>query len=109
MIYPISGEIYHAAAAMAMAAVVTSQIGNLLAHRSETLHVWQLPLFGNRLVWVGIGVELALLLALMYVPLLQQIFGMAPFAWPYWLFLFAWAPVLVAVDEVRKSLSRWRR
>jgi len=103
---PASGPIYLSAAAMALSAVICGQIGNLFAHRSQTVSAFRLPFFNNRLIWIGIGVELLLLLAMIYIPVLQQVFGMAPFAWPYWLFLFAWAPIVLLVDEVRKLLSQ---
>ena len=105
---PNSGPIYMSAAAMALSAVVTTQIGNVFAHRSQTVSVFRFPLFSNRLIWIGIAVELLLLLTLIYVPFLQPIFGMAPFAWPYWLFLFAWTPVILLVDELRKLITSRR-
>ncbi len=106
---PGSGPIYLSAVAMALSAVICGQIGNLFAHRSQTVSVFRLPLFNNRLIWIGIGVELLLLLAMIYIPILQQIFGMAPFAWPYWIFLFAWAPIVLLVDEARKLLVAVRK
>jgi len=102
---PDTGPIYFAAAAMALGAVICGQIGNLFAHRSQTVSVARIPLFHNRLIWIGVGVELLLLLAMIHVPFLQPIFGMAPFDWPYWFFLLAWVPVLLGVDELRKLLA----
>lgn len=102
---PGGGPIYFSAAAMALSAVICGQIGNLFAHRSQTVSAFRLPLFNNRLIWIGIGVELLLLLAMIHIPVLQQIFGMAPFASSYWLFLFAWAPLVLMVDEGRKLLA----
>ena len=107
---PDTGPIYFAAAAMALGAVICGQIGNLFAHRSQTVSVVRIPLFHNRLIWIGVGVELLLLLAMIHVPFLQPIFGMAPFDWPYWFFLLAWVPVVLGVDELRKLLAaRFRR
>ncbi len=102
---PETGPVYFAAAAMALGAVICGQIGNLFAHRSQTVSVARIPLFHNRLIWIGIGIELLLLLAMIYVPFLQPIFGMAPFDWPYWFFLLAWVPVVLGVDELRKLLA----
>ncbi|MBU6351039.1 MAG: cation-transporting P-type ATPase [Chloroflexi bacterium] len=102
---PDTGPIYFAAAAMALGAVICGQIGNLFAHRSQTVSVARIPLFHNRLIWIGVGVELLLLLAMIHVPFLQPIFGMAPFDWPYWFFLLAWVPVVLGVDELRKLLA----
>jgi magnesium-transporting ATPase (P-type) len=99
---PGSGLLYQAATAMALAAVVTTQIGNLFAQRSERVSAFRLPLFNNPMIWVGISTELALVLLIVYVPLFQGFIGTGPFPMEYWLFLFAWTPALLVVDEVRK-------
>ncbi len=103
---PASGALYRAATGMALAAVVTSQIGNLFAQRSERVSVLRFPLFNNRMLWIGIACELVLVLAIVYVPLFQGFVGTSAFPPEYWIFLFAWAPVIILVDEARK---RWRR
>jgi len=105
---PASGPLYRSATAMALAAVVITQIGNLFAQRSERLSVLRLPLFANRLIWIGIATELLLIAAIVYVPFLQDVIGTAAFAPGNWLFLAAWAPALLLVDEARKALVRHR-
>jgi Ca2+-transporting ATPase len=103
---PSTGTLYHAATAMALAAVVTTQIGNLFAQRTERESFFKTPLFNNRFLWVGIISELAIVNLLIYMPWLQQIFGTAAFPAGNWLFLLALAPVLLLADEVRKALVR---
>ncbi len=103
---PASGPLYRAATAMTLAAVVTTQIGNLFAQRTERMSVFRLGLFTNRLVWVGIASELALIFLIVYVPLFQRVFDTAAFPLENWLFLFAWAPALLLADELRKALLR---
>lgn len=105
---PAQGDLYQAATAMTLASVVATQIGNLFAQRTEAMSVFRIGLFSNRLVWIGIATELALILLLVYVPLLQMMFGTASFPLHNWLFLFAWVPLLFLADEVRKALVRWR-
>jgi len=107
---PASGLLYQAATAMTLAAVVTTQIGNLFAQRTERTSIVKIGLFSNRLIWVGIATELCLIALIIYVPFLQNIFGTAALGAQHWLFLFAWAPVLLVADEGRKLLLRiWRR
>jgi len=106
---PASGPIYRAATAMTLAAVVTTQIGNLFAQRTERRSFFRTPLFNNRLLWIGIAVELVLILLLTYVPALQQVFDTSSFPAQQWLFLFALAPVLLLADELRKLFVRRRR
>jgi magnesium-transporting ATPase (P-type) len=103
---PSSGLLYLAATSMTLAAVVTTQIGNLFAQRTERASVLHIPLFNNRLLWVGIAVELLVVAAVIYVPVFQGVFGTAAFPATYWLFLFAWTPSLIVVDELRKYLLR---
>lgn len=105
---PANGALYQSATGMALAAVVTTQIGNLFAHRTERNSFFTSRLFDNRLIWIGLGTELLFLAAILYVPWLQDIIGTAAFPWPYWGFLFAWSPALLLVDEGRKALLRWR-
>lgn len=105
---PAQGWVYHAAAAMALAAVVMAQIGNLFAHRSETALAWRTPLFSNRLIWIGIATEVTLLCLLIYIPLFWPVFGMQPFPPHNWLFLAVWIPALVLTDTLWKGLMRRR-
>ena len=106
---PSTGSVYEAATAMTLASVVMTQVGNLFAHRTERVSVLRLGrrlLFGNRLIWLGIGVEIILILLLVYWPVANGIFGTAPFAPGYWAFLVAWVPALLVADELRKAVVR---
>jgi len=103
---PDSGPLYQAATAMTFGAIVATQIGNLFAQRTEYSSVFRVGLFTNRLVWLGIATEVVLLLLIVYVPILQSIFGAAPLGWRDWLFLLAWTPVLLLADEGRKWVVR---
>lgn len=105
---PASGALYNAATAMALAAVVTTQIGNLFAQRAAHTSVIRMPLFNNRLIWIGIATELILIVLIVYVPFFQDVIGTAAFPLWYWLFLFAWLPSLLIADELRKALLHIR-
>jgi len=105
---PSTGPLYHSATAMALAAVVTTQIGNLFAQRTERASFFRTPLFNNRLIWIGIVSELVIVAVLIYTPFLQGIFGTAAIPLQYWPFLFAWTPLLLVADELRKIFVRWR-
>jgi Ca2+-transporting ATPase len=103
---PADGSLYRAATAMALAAVVMSQIGNLFAQRAEHTPLRQIRLFDNRLVWAGIATELILIVLITYAPFLQEVIGTAAFPPSYWLFLLAWVPALPLADTARKALLR---
>ena len=106
---PAGGTLYASATAMALAAVVTTQIGNVLAQRTGENSVFSVGLFANPLIWAGIATELVLVCLIIYVPVFQGIFGTAPFPAENWLFLFAWAPVLLVAEELRKAVGRWNQ
>jgi len=103
---PAEGPLYHSAVGMALAAVVTTQIGNVLAHRTERSSIFKVGFFTNKMVWAGIASELIIILIVLYVPLFQEIIGTAPFPVENWLFLFAWAPALLLAEELRKGVIR---
>jgi magnesium-transporting ATPase (P-type) len=106
---PGSGHLYELATAAAFATVVTTQVGNLFAHRTEINSIVSVGLGGNRLIAIGLASELAFMLAVIYVPWLQPIFGTAPLGWKDWLLVVAWTPALLIADELRKALLRARR
>ena len=103
---PGSGDLYRSATAMALAAVVFTQIGNLFAQRSESISGFKIPLFRNRLLWVGILSELTLIVLIVYTPFMHQFIGTNSFPLSNWLFLILLIPVLFLADEVRKWFAR---
>jgi potassium/sodium efflux P-type ATPase len=103
---PGEGSLYASATGIALAAVVMTQIGNLLTQRSERTSVFKLPLNRNHMLWMGIASELLIVAAMIYVPVFNNFIGTGPFPLKYWLFLAAWIPSLIVMDEIRKALLR---
>ena len=103
---PGEGSLYRSATGMALAAVVMTQIGNLLTQRSERTSVFKLPLNRNPMLWLGVASELVIVALMIYVPVFNNFIGTGPFALKYWLFLAAWIPSLIVMDEIRKALLR---
>ncbi|MGQ9903456.1 MAG: cation-translocating P-type ATPase [Anaerolineae bacterium] len=89
--------------------VVTAQIGNAFACRTEHGSVRRAGVFSNRSLWAAIGFELALICALVYVPFLSPIFDHAPMPLEYWPLLLAYAPVVYVLDWIRKAVLRRRQ
>ncbi|HEX9260891.1 MAG TPA: cation transporting ATPase C-terminal domain-containing protein, partial [Acidimicrobiales bacterium] len=106
---PDDGDVYHQAVSMALATVVFTQIGNLFAQRAESTAIYRLDLRTNRLVWVGIASELAILGAIIYVPFLQRLILTGSLPWSAWLWLVPTIPLLPLADGVRKAVARRRR
>lgn len=106
---PTVTAIYRQATTMTLAAIVACQIGNLFACRSEWVSVLRLNWTHNRLLWVGIGVECLALLAFIYIPVLSNVFTTIALAPWQWLTLLACPVLLLAAEELRKSVVRKQR
>jgi magnesium-transporting ATPase (P-type) len=102
---PSEGSVYAAAVATALAAVVATQIGNLFAQRSSRVSILRIGLGGNRLLWWGIASELVVIAAIVYLPLLNEVIGTAPFPAVTWLALLVGIPLLPIADEVRRIVT----
>jgi magnesium-transporting ATPase (P-type) len=108
---PAAGTVYVQATAMTYAGIVMGQVGAGFAFRTNRDSVFRIGLLSNRFLLAGVAFELALLVALVYVPALQSIFHMEaldPRAWPL---LIVWPVVVFGAEEVRKAAFRrwvWR-
>ena len=108
---PDSGFVYLQATAMTYAGIVFGQVGAGFAFRTSRDSLLKVGLFSNRFLLVGVAFELALLLALLYVPALQQAFHMRPLEPEAWLLLAVWPLMVLGGEEVRKAFFRrhvWR-
>jgi magnesium-transporting ATPase (P-type) len=105
---PDEGTIYQQGVAIALAAVVFTQIGNVFAQRAQDVSVRHVDWFTNRLVWIGIASELTIILLIVYAPPLQSVIGTAALPAVSWLWLLPLAPLLLLADEARKLLTRPR-
>ena len=103
-----SGPVYQMAVTMTFGAIVFSQIGAVFGCRTETLSAFRKGFLGNRLILLGVGVEILLVLALSTVPLLRELFDTAPLDPFSWAFLALWAPAVLLADEFRKGILRSR-
>lgn len=103
---PTVTAIYQQATTMTLAAIVACQVGNIFACRSDRASIFKIGWFSNRLVWVGIAVELSLLLAIINIAPLSHIFGTGSLTSWQWLVLLACPPIVLIADELRKKLVR---
>jgi magnesium-transporting ATPase (P-type) len=100
------GNLYATATTMSLAGIVACQIGNVLVCRSARRPMLRLDWRNSRLLMVGVIVEIALLLAAIYMPFFASVFGLAPLRPVHWLFLATFPPILVVCEESRKWLAR---
>jgi magnesium-transporting ATPase (P-type) len=95
----LASTVYHAG-------VVTSQVGNALACRSDRLRSSSLGWLSNKYLWYGILIEIIAILAIIYTPFLADIFKHVPLpAWT-WIGLSLNAFVLYSIEWIRKAIAR---
>jgi magnesium-transporting ATPase (P-type) len=101
--------IYVLATTMTHGAVMTTQIGNGFAQRTNVQSIFKVGLFSNTFLLWGVLVEIVMFCALVYIPALAQVFHHGPInLYPDWAFLLLLVPTLLVVDEVRKFFVRRR-
>lgn len=101
-----SGADYRLATSMTLAAIVFCQIGMVFNCRTERESVFKVGIFSNRMVLVGIVVELALLGILIYAPFMHTLFNTAPLGLKDIAFLIILPFLVVLLEEIRKAFLR---
>jgi sodium/potassium-transporting ATPase subunit alpha len=98
--------LYHQAITACLTAVIVTQVANGFVCRSPRQSVFSLGMFTNRLLLVGMLVEVGLQLVIVYSPVGQTLFGTAALPLSAWLVALPFALFLFAADEGRKALAR---
>ena len=106
------GVLYRRATTMTLSAIVACQVGNLFACRTDRKSILRVGLFGNPYVFVGVTVEIGLLMALILVEPISAVFNTAPLSFSEWGMLLILPPAMLLLEEGRKGLvrigARWR-
>jgi magnesium-transporting ATPase (P-type) len=101
-----SGVVYNRATTLTLAAIVFCQIGMVLNCRTEKQSVFKVGLFSNIGIVRGIILEIVVICLIIYLPFLQGTFHTAPIGIREWIFLIALPPLILIIEEIRKSISR---
>ncbi|MDI6745033.1 MAG: cation-transporting P-type ATPase [Thermodesulfovibrionales bacterium] len=104
---PPNNILYMQATTACLTAIIVTQIGNVFACRSSKESVLSIGFFTNRLIFLGIAVELLLQLFIVYHPWGNKIFGTYPISLSTWLVLIPFAVFLLFADEARKRIRVW--
>ncbi|TLM62021.1 MAG: cation-transporting P-type ATPase [Deltaproteobacteria bacterium] len=99
-----SQPLYHSATGIALAGVLLLQVGNGISRRHQRRSGLDRSLLDNRLLLLGIALEMTFAWALLYWPPLQRLLGTGPVA-PA-IFVLAWLgiPLVFGLDLLRKRL-----
>ena len=102
----IAGTAYLVGTTAFLVTIMAGQLGNLFATRTNVESTFTLNPLRNKWLLGGLLAELALLVAIVYVPFLQDVFGTAGLAPVDWLYLYSVAPVVIVLEEGRKLVLR---
>jgi magnesium-transporting ATPase (P-type) len=99
---------YLQATTMSFLGIVACQLGTAFASRTERGSLRSIGFFSNRLLLWGIAFELVFAAALIYVPLLQTVFGTAALPLDAVLVTLPFPFIVWGVDALVRSRSRPR-
>ena len=101
-----SGTVYVMATTACFQAIVATQIGNGFACRTERESIFKVGFLTNRFYLWGIVSEITILIAFIYLPPFQRLFGFEPVSGWSWLLALAFVPACLVADEIRKAIMR---
>jgi magnesium-transporting ATPase (P-type) len=99
LVYPLAVTVF-------FAGVICAQVGNALACRSEVNRGRHIGWLSNRLLILGICVEVVILLILIYFPPLAHLFNNVHLPIIFWAWLLWYAPIIYGLDWLRKLIVR---
>jgi magnesium-transporting ATPase (P-type) len=98
--------LYLQATAACLAAIIVTQAVNVFMCRDAVRSAFGLAV--NPFILWGVAFEVTLILAIVYTPWGNAIFGTAPFPGAAWLFMLPFAAAMLALEEARKAIVRAR-
>jgi magnesium-transporting ATPase (P-type) len=102
-------EAYRQATTVSFVGIVSCQIGTAFAARTDHASLFSVGVFSNRLLLWGIGFEIVFTAAVVYVPLLQHVFGTAALSLSQWAMVAPFPLIVWGVDETVRWIRRRRR
>ena len=102
----LDSQVYLKGVTMTFAGIVVAQAGNVLACRTSKQSIFKTSLAKNKWIIFGIISQLSILALLVYVPLMQEVFGTTALGFTDWLYLLLLAVVVIFAEEARKLFSR---
>ena len=101
-----SDPLYLQATTACLTTIVMMQVMNVFLCRHPLKSSLSFGLFSNPLILLGIAAELLMLLAIVYTPTGNWLFGTAPLGADVWLLALVGALLMGALEELRKAWLR---
>jgi P-type Ca2+ transporter type 2C len=101
-------EIASIASTVFFAIIVTAQIGNVFACRTNRSHFYFWGWIKNKYLILGVLFEIFALWILIYAQPFYNLLGNHPIPYLFWIGIFSTAPILYILEWGRKRISRIR-
>jgi magnesium-transporting ATPase (P-type) len=101
-----SSLVYIKGTTMTFAGIVMGQVANVLSCRTNRVSMFRLGLSRNKWILLGIAAQVGILATIIYVPLLQPIFGTTALSALDWAYLLLVTASVIVAEEVRKLVIR---
>ena len=98
--------VYTKGVTMTFAGIVVAQAGNVSACRTSKQSIFRTSITTNKWIVFGIISQISILALIVYVPLLQQVFGTTALGLSDWVFLIGLALIVLFAEEIRKFFVR---
>lgn len=98
--------LYHQATCACLASIVVNQVVSVFMCRHERKSFFKYGFGGNPFLLAGVGLEILIILSIVYTPWGNHIFQTAPFPAETWLLMIFLAGLMVVWEECRKALVR---
>ena len=98
--------VYIKGTTMSFAGIVAAQMGNVVACRTSKRSVFRTSLSTNKWIFVGVAAQFSILSLIVYVPLLQGIFGTTALGINDWAYLMLLPISVIVAEEIRKFFAR---
>jgi len=106
----ISADALSEAQTMAVTSIVFLQIFYMLNCRSLSESIFNIGVFSNSTVFVGIGILLALQLAYVHLPFMNQLFGSSPLSLQSWAESALCGAVVLPIITIEKIIrNKWKK
>ncbi|MDK2899131.1 MAG: P-type Ca2+ transporter type [Patescibacteria group bacterium] len=103
-----NSNLYFSAVTITYVTIVLCQLVNILVRRSRgaTLSSY---LFTNKQLWMAMGLSVICVLGIVYIPVINQVFGSGPLSLIDWFFAILAALIFFMFKEIGKTINRRNR
>ncbi|MDR7871310.1 MAG: calcium-translocating P-type ATPase, SERCA-type [Tissierellaceae bacterium] len=91
---------------IAFATLITAELLRAYSSRSQRYSLFKIGIFSNRTMVLGTGISFALMLAVLYIPFMQEIFETVSLGLVHWEIVLLFAFIPLVIGELYKFIDR---